>query len=127
MPGWLSALYCAQGISSVEAIILKCSAMHLLGKFTCPAPAERTFSHLLSLVHPILCLSPKEVQHTYWVMQANDPAWHQLKLNHTLRLALAQKDVVEFPIITVALPEELSSFNVLGLSNKNADKQAASL
>ena len=60
-------------------------------------------------------------------MQANDTAWHRLKPNHTLRLALAKKDVVEFPIITVALPEELSSFNVLGLSNKTADKEAAGL
>lgn len=52
-----------------------------------------------------------------WVLQANDPAWHRLRPNHTLRLALAQKDVVEFPVIVIALPEELTKFNFLGQSN----------
>ena len=68
-----------------------------------------------------------EIQGIYCVLQANDPAWHRLRPNHTLRLALAQKDVVEFPIITVALPEELSGFNVLGLGNNNAQKEATDL
>ena len=60
-------------------------------------------------------------------MQANDPGWHQLRPNHTLRLALAQKDVVEFPIITVALPEELSDYKILGPSSKIIKQQAANL
>ena len=53
------------------------------------------------------------------MLQANDPAWHRLRPNHTLRLALAQKDVVEFPVITVALPEELTQMNILRLGSKN--------
>ncbi len=61
------------------------------------------------------------------MLQANVPAWHRLRPNHTLRLALAQKDVVEFPVITVALPEELAGFNVLSLGNKNAEKEPAGL
>lgn len=47
------------------------------------------------------------------MLQANDPAWHRLRLNHTLRLALAQKEVVEFPVITIVLPEELPDYKVL--------------
>jgi len=59
------------------------------------------------------------------MLQANDPAWHRLRPNHTLRLALAQKDIVEFPVITVVLPEELSGMNIVG--SKNApDAQDAS-
>ena len=58
------------------------------------------------------------------MLQANDPAWHRLRPNHTLRLALAQKDVVEFPVITVALPEALSDFNILGVSSKNSEQQS---
>jgi hypothetical protein len=46
-------------------------------------------------------------------LQANSPAYHQLKLNHTLRLALAQKTIVEFPVVLVVLQRDLHSYHVL--------------
>ena len=46
-------------------------------------------------------------------MQANAPAYHRLLPNHTLRLALAQKTVIEFPVITVVLARELPSYTIL--------------
>ncbi len=60
-------------------------------------------------------------------MQANDPAWHRLRPNHTLRLALAQKEVVEFPVITVVLPQELPAYNLLGSREavQQTDKEMA--
>ena len=60
-------------------------------------------------------------------MQANEPAWHRLRPNHTLRLALAQKEVIEFPVITVALPEELSAYNIVGSREavQHTDKEEA--
>ena len=59
------------------------------------------------------------------MLQANDPAWHRLRPNHTLRLALARKEVVEFPVIVVALPEELPGFNILGSSHEPKQPPAA--
>ena len=69
----------------------------------------------------------KQFQSIYCALQANDPAWHRLRPNHTLRLALAQKDVVEFPVITVVLPEEISDLNILGPGSKSNEQQAATL
>ena len=45
-------------------------------------------------------------------LQADAPAFHRLLPNHTLRLALAQKTVIEFPVITVVLPRQLSSYTI---------------
>ena len=59
------------------------------------------------------------------MLQANDPGWHRLRPNHTLRLALAQKEVVEFPLIVVALPDELPGFNILGSSHEPKQPPAA--
>ena len=59
------------------------------------------------------------------MLQANVPGWHRLRPNHTLRLALAQKEVVEFPVIVVALPEELPGFNILGSSHELKQPPAA--
>jgi hypothetical protein len=46
-------------------------------------------------------------------VQADAPAYHRLLPNHTLRLALAQKTVIEFPVITVVLPRELPEYAIL--------------
>ena len=46
-------------------------------------------------------------------MQADRPTYHQLMANHTLRLALAQKTVIEFPVILVILQRQLPRYTVL--------------
>lgn len=40
-------------------------------------------------------------------------AYHRLMLNHTLRLALAQKTITEIPSILVVLPRELPQYNIV--------------
>ena len=45
--------------------------------------------------------------------QADRPAYHQLMPNHTLRLALAQKTVIEFPVILVLLQQQLPQYTVV--------------
>lgn len=46
-------------------------------------------------------------------LKAEVPSYHKLMPNHTLRLALAQKTVIEFPVMLVVLPRELDKYNVL--------------
>lgn len=41
------------------------------------------------------------------------PSYYRLMPNHTLRLALAQKTITEFPTILVILPRELPQYNIL--------------
>ena len=45
--------------------------------------------------------------------QADQPAYNQLMTNHTLRLALAQKTVIEFPVILVLLQRQLPLYTVI--------------
>ncbi|EIE21382.1 hypothetical protein COCSUDRAFT_48085 [Coccomyxa subellipsoidea C-169] len=40
-------------------------------------------------------------------------AYHRLMPNHTLRLALAQKTVIEHPVILLVLPSELPKYDIL--------------